>query len=276
AYQARAEVNYAVGRDFKQALADLDEAVRLDPDHLDARANRAMLLHALKRDKEARPELDDLLRRPLCPSRVFFVRAEVRRRLGDLEGADADRARGLAQEPADAASWVARGMALLCRDPDAALRDFQRAERLNPRMIEALINQAYVLGEVRDSRSEALSVLDRFIRLHPDHVNGRGGRAVLLARMGRGDEAVAEARRCLVLSQTPETLYRAACIYSLASDGKPDRLRDAKRLLATALLRGWGFGAVREDADLDALRRDPTFEKVLDSAERLQQWKDGK
>jgi tetratricopeptide (TPR) repeat protein len=273
AYQARAGVNYSVRRDLKQALADLDEALRLEPDCLEARVDRALVLHALKRDRDALPDLDLALRRPLCPSRVYFIRSEVRRRLGDKGGSAADRARGLKEEPADAASWVTRGVAVLRDDADAALRDFQRAERLNPRMIEALIDQAFVLGEVQKRHDEALAVLDRFIRLHPDHVNGRSGRAVLLARMGRGHDAVAEAERCLKLSSTAETQYRAACIYALASEGKPERLKEAKKLLASALTAGWGHQYVRTDGDLDALRRDPTFESVLDSVKRLEEWK---
>lgn len=277
-YVSRAAVVHNSKRDFHLMLADLDQALRLDPHHQAARLDRSLALTGLGRHKEALADLDTVLGHPDAPTRVYFLRADVRERLGDAQGAKEDRAAGLKHEPTDATSWIVRGVARLANDPDGALADFQEAEKRNPRSVDALMNQAYVLGEVRKKPSKALEAIDRLVRNHPDHDVGRATRGVLLARLGRVEEAVAEAKACLANQPRADVRYRVACIYALASvprpenPGDPALVRASERHLASALLDGWGFEYVLDDDDLAPLRNRPGFGQLLDVVRLLKNW----
>jgi tetratricopeptide (TPR) repeat protein len=197
-------------------------------------------------------------------TRIYFIRALARARTGDRAGAQHDRAEGLRRTPADAESWVARGLARLPSSPAAALADFEAALRLDPRCRSALQNKAAVLSERLGRTGEAIAVLDRAITLYPDFVPSRVGRGVLLARLGRRADAHRDAEESWRRDASSDTAYRAACIYALTARADPaDRLR-ALGMLATALGQKPSWAEVaRTDPDLDALRDQAVFPDLL-------------
>jgi tetratricopeptide (TPR) repeat protein len=190
-------------------------------------------------------------------------RSLARRRAGDAEGAHRDREAGLAAEPIDEEGWVARGMARLPGDPTKALADFERALQLNPRYLPALQNRAALLADMPGRVEEAIESLDQAIAAYPDFVPARAGRGVLLARLGRRQVALDDARESLLRDTRPATLYQVAGIYALTSPGQANDRREALRLLAGALAQGYGQELVAADHDLDSLRGDAEFQRVV-------------
>ena len=249
-------------RQHRQAAADFDEVIRLQPDFLEAHVNRALARTALGQHRAALADLTHALERGAPYTRIYFIRATVRSRLGDTGGAARDRAEGLRRRPTDEQSWLARGVARLPRDPAGALADFDAALLLNPRSLDALRNKAYVLSEKLGRRAEAIKVLDRVVRLYPDFVRGRGDRGVLLARLGKRAQALADAEGCLKRSDEPFTHYQVAGIYALTSRQDRHDRDPALRHLSTALRRGFGFDLLGIDSDLDPLRKDPEFLRI--------------
>src|SRR5439155_7033858 len=138
------------------------------------------------------------LARPDCPTRVYFYRAFSREKVGDKDGAAADRAAGLAAEPTDYLSFVARAESRLPGDPAAALADVERGLRLNPLSADALQLKAHLLSERLDDPKGSLAVLDQAVKRYPDHVAVRIGRGVLLARMGERAAAHRDAEEALL------------------------------------------------------------------------------
>jgi tetratricopeptide (TPR) repeat protein len=268
AVAARGNLAFRNGKELDQALIDLNRAIQLDPHLAEYRLNRAILLRGIKKYAEALKDLDLLAQDPNAPSRVYFIRAQVREASGDKAGAADDRAVFMKHEPRDPVSFVTRGLARAKDDPEAALADFRAAERLDPFHPDALLNQAWLLGEKMNRPADALAACDRFLALYPDHPNGRGGRAVLLARLGRLDDAVAAARQNLSAALPsvahPSTYYRAGCVLAIVSRKDPKHRDEAVRLVATALLRGWGHEYLLTDDDLDALHTDERFKKLMD------------
>jgi tetratricopeptide (TPR) repeat protein len=262
---ARGDLALRHARDAVQARADLDRALDINPKLADARLSRALLLRRLGRFPEALADLDELLQDERAATRLYFARAQVREAAGDKAGAAADRAEGMKRQPRDPASFVSRGLARQKADPEAALADFRSAEQLDPFYLEALVNQAAVLGDVLNRPVEAIAVTDRLLELCPDHPNGRGGRAVLLARTGRAGEAVAEARRLLADNPHPEVYYHAACVFALAAKADPKYRDEAVRLVAAALRQGRGYEYVLADPDLDPVRGDERFQKLVEA-----------
>jgi tetratricopeptide (TPR) repeat protein len=93
---------------YEEAMADLDEAKRLDPSNPKVLHERGYTLGSLGRYREAVVDLD--LEAKLNPNdpRVYQERAYSRFPLGDLEGVYADRDREVALAPDDVDAIVSR------------------------------------------------------------------------------------------------------------------------------------------------------------------------
>jgi tetratricopeptide (TPR) repeat protein len=256
-------------KDYARAVDDFTRSLDLRPDVAEAHVDRALAEQGRGRLAEAEADLTRAIDLGARQTRLYFLRARVRTRRGDAAGAAADRAEGQKREPGDEKSRVARGIDRLARDPDGALADFVAAERLNPRSVVALQNQAHVLGERLNRPADAIAALDRAAALRPESGDILCGRGVLLARLGRYDAARRDADAALRSDPSPARRYQAACVYALTS---PDRASDALQalsLLAGALRDGYGHDILASDHDLDPLRDRAEFRRLTDAAAAL-------
>jgi serine/threonine protein kinase/tetratricopeptide (TPR) repeat protein len=264
------------------AERDFGEAIRLEPTLAEAYVNRALTHRqkALLEKKEAArkrmleqavADLTTALEHKTAHTRVYFMRAGFRKLLGDRAGAKADRRKGLALTPNDENSFVARGMARLeDDDEEGALADFEAALKRNPWCYAALSNKAYIRAEKQGKPAEAIAILDRAIQRYPDHLDLRGGRAVYHARLGHRKEAVADIEFCLLRDTSARRLYQMASAHALLSRGKDHDHREALRLLAAALHKGFDqFSVIEDDPDLANLRRYPECRRLLNAARAL-------
>jgi hypothetical protein len=94
----------------------------------------------------------------------------------------------------------------------------------------------------------------------------RAGRGVLLARIGKRDEAHRDARDALLRDTKAPNLYQVAGIYALTAGSHPEDRREAFALLWSALKTGFGLDLVESDRDLDPVRKDPEFQRLVRSA----------
>ncbi|HWB08542.1 MAG TPA: protein kinase [Pirellulales bacterium] len=246
-----------------QALADFDQVVRLLPNRADVYLERGEARSGLNDPAGAAAEFTHALDMGADEARALLGRSRALSLAGDEQGARRDLSAGLAAQPKGADGWVARGLARFPGDPAGALADYDRALEIAPRNLPALQNSAAVLGELPGRTEDAIRMLDRALEICPDFVPARAGRAVLLARVGRRDAALADARESLAHEPQPVTIYQAACTFALVSREDGDGRREALRLLAAALAQGFGREYVGSDHDLDALRGDDEFDRVV-------------
>jgi serine/threonine protein kinase/Tfp pilus assembly protein PilF len=251
---------------YSRALADFDQVVRLSPNLASVYLGRGEARLALNDPGGAAAEFTQGLQRGADEAQALLGRAKALALAGDDEGARRDLDAGLAAQPKGEDGWVARGMARLAADPVGALGDYGQALKLAPGYLPALQNSAAVLGELPGRTEEAIKMLDRALEICPGFVPARAGRAVLLARAGRRDAALADARESLSHDPQPVTIYQAACAYALVSREHSDDRREALRLLATALAKGFGREYVASDHDLDPLRGEADFDRVIERA----------
>jgi tetratricopeptide (TPR) repeat protein len=256
-------------KEYTEAIDEFSAALRLRPDFLDAYVDRALARRALGDYNGADADLTHALKEGISATRVYFIRAAVRRQLGNISGADADRAEGLRREPSDEVSWVARGLARMAADPKGALADFDRALAVNPLYLPALEDRAAVLAERLGQVDAAVASMSRAIDLAPHRGQVRAGRGVLLARLGRRDDALRDAKEAERIDPRPEVLYQAAGIYALTGQTHPADHREAFRLLAAALRQGFGFDLLEIDPDLRPIRGQPEFRRLIEAARTL-------
>jgi serine/threonine protein kinase/tetratricopeptide (TPR) repeat protein len=257
-------------RDFAAARDDYDAAIRLRPDDPVLYRDRAQARLGLGDYNGAVADLDHAGALDPGHTRVFFMRSRVWARAGDQAAARREADEGLKRTPGDELSWVARGLARRAHDPAGAIADFDQALKLNPTSRPALQNTANVLAEQLGRTEDAIAVLDRLIEAHPDSVNARAGRGVLLARLGKREPAHADAAAALTLDAAPFTRYQVAGIYARTSKDHPADRTEALRLLASALRDKEGLSYVPTDQDLDPLRADPEFQKLVEAAKSLE------
>jgi tetratricopeptide (TPR) repeat protein len=254
--------------DYARAKADLDRVAELEPRFAETYVNRAIACQGLRRHADGIADLDKAGELGADAARVCLMRSRLREAAGDKAGAKQDLDQGLRQVPADEHGWVARGLARMRTDAPSAVTDFEAALKLNPRSLTALQNLAHVLGRL-GRNEEAVVVLDRAVELYPDFVPSRAGRGVIHARLGHWAAAEADALEALKRDVGPANQYQTAGIYAVLSRNDPKHKSEALRLLTASLRAGYGFEHIETDRELDPIRGDAEFRKVLDGARSL-------
>ncbi len=254
---------------FDLARWDYDQAIRLDSTLTEAFIQRAFVRETLQDLAGAEEDLGSALDTGNAPVRVSFLRSTLRNRRGNPAGAKADREAGLKLTPNDELSWIARAENRMGDDPADALADNEEALKLNPTSIFGLQLKAHILAERLNRPAEAMVALDRAVELNPDYVPARAGRGVMLAREGKRDAALRDAKDALRRDTAAPNLYQVGCIYALTAKTHPADKREAIRLLWEGLKGGYGLDIVDTDTDLDRIRNDPDFQQMVKDAKIL-------
>jgi serine/threonine protein kinase/Tfp pilus assembly protein PilF len=259
-----------------RAERDLDEAIRLQPRVATFLVGRGNLYHLTGRHREAVADFTAALEVDPAQTRLYFLRSRAHAASGNKRAAARDHERGLQEEPTDELSWIERALARVETAPAAALADLEKALELNPRSLLALQNKAHVLGDRLGKPDQSLQALGVLLESHPHYVPARIGRGVLLARLGQRDQAHEDARTSLARDHKATTLYQAANIYALTSRTNPPDRFLAYAFLALALQGGFGLDVIDADSDMDPIRKDREFRRIVSEArERVVRGKGG-
>ncbi len=203
---------------------------------------------------------------------LYYFRAAAQQRMGRDISAGRDLDRVLRLTPEDEEGFVARGMARATDgEAEDALADFSEAVKRNPSSVPGLQDQAHMLAEVLHRDREALAPLDRLVDLYPAFAGGHGARAVVRARLGMRDEALADLQKALKLDPSSGVVqYQAASTYALLGREREADRAEAFRMLCRALQTGYGWTEVERDDDLASLRKDPRYGDLARTAGLLQ------
>lgn len=255
---------------YPEAVELLDESIALDPKYSPAWLDRGLARLFLREPQAA---LGDFTRGyELNPkhTRALWLRANAQDALGNRLAAAADRQAAARLEPGDEQSWVSRGVRKLTTDPRSALQDFAAALKGNPWSLDAIQNTAHVYAELLDDPAAGIAALDRAIELFPDYVPARSSRAVLHARTGNRDAALADVNASLAIDSSPATLYQLAGAYAQLTRTHPTDRSEAYTLLRRALSGGYGAQHLGTDPDLKRLRDEEEFQLIVKSVQQLQ------
>jgi len=140
---------------FDEALAAYDTATEIAPADPKGPREAGMRCARWGEPEEARPRLEEAIRRGAHDAEIFHALGLVRLHLGDLDGAEEAYKQGLAADP----------------------------EKL-----ENLLGLATV-AVVRGDAAAALAAYDRLLDKRPKYAAGHLGRAWALAKLGRVDDA---------------------------------------------------------------------------------------
>ncbi|MDZ4869859.1 MAG: tetratricopeptide repeat protein [Alphaproteobacteria bacterium] len=271
---------YAQKRQFDQARADFDEAIRLRPENADAIHNRGVAYAAMSQyplamadfdraiqlapnfalaffnrgrtnqtqDKfaEAVADYDQVIRLKPDFAEAFGQRGLAYKDLGKHDNALADYDRALRLKSDDAIILSNRGNLLNERgEYDKAIADLDRAIALKPRYALALNNRCWVRAVTGKALESGLADCTEALKYRSEHPGILDSRSVVYFRLSRFAEAIADAD--LILKAHPENasaLYVRGAARSRSGEGVSGQadIAAAKAIDAKAVEEYAGYG----------------------------------
>ncbi|MFI5459583.1 MAG: protein kinase [Isosphaerales bacterium] len=238
-----------------------DRALELEPNFSEALVDRALVELELDRPDRAKNDLIRAVELGRNDLVVFEALGETWARLGRRSEAERYFANLLAGNPHDLVVRVARGMTRVRTDPQGAQADFAQVLEQEPRHAHAHYGMALLIRGT-DLRA-ALAHLDQSLESNPNLIDALEVRALVRARLG--ERAALDDVNRLVECATPHRLYNAACAVTILSETArdPKLLSHAIDLLTRALRAGFPAALAVNDPDLKPLHDSPQFKQLF-------------
>jgi tetratricopeptide (TPR) repeat protein len=182
--------SYASSGDHTRAIAELDEAIRLDPKLVAAYWQRG-IAYANKGD-HTRAIADYEQALVLDPQSVdaYYARGFSYSMKGDYVRAIADFDEAIRLNPKLAVAYLQRGVAYTKKgDQPRAIADYDQAIRLDPKLARAYLNRGNAY-EFLDDYDRAIADYDEAIRLNPQFAAAYWQRGVSYANKGEPARAI--------------------------------------------------------------------------------------
>lgn len=181
-------------RRYEQALAAFDSYIAVDPKSPLAHHQRGLALSYLGRPEDAVKSFDVALQLgPDNPS-TLYQRAVANTKAGNIGAAIADYARCLKIDPKPIIYYGRGNLYYRKKDYEAALADYSRAIELDPKLVSAYANRGNT-NTALGRHAAALADYDAALKLDPTHTNTYRNRGMLYEDQGQLDRARAATNR---------------------------------------------------------------------------------
>lgn len=142
---------YSRQRDFTHAISDFDQAIRIDPQYTPAIFGRAVAYYALRDYGRAIADYDDVIRLDPHLAIAYSNRGNAHHQRQDTARAIADYDEAIQLDPQLVQAFLERGDAYRAqRDYVRAIADYSETIRLDPNSAQALVNRAAAHAARRD------------------------------------------------------------------------------------------------------------------------------
>ena len=212
-YIGRAKLRLAMA-DTTAASADIDKALSINRNILNAYILRADIAINSKKDYSAAlADMNEAVKLEPRLAGLYINRAFLRYSLDDYFGAMADYDYAIQLEPLNPVALFNRGLLEMeVSDYDKALRDYDTLLSLDPDNYRALYNRAVIYGE-KHRFDEAIADVDRLIDRFPDFSGAYYLRSEFMRGKGEMAHAQADYKKAVALAKsatnsdaTPESL----------------------------------------------------------------------
>lgn len=248
------------------AIVDYNEAIRLDPTRAASYASRGMVWMKVGQYDRALGDFDEAIRLAPFVSIYHSVRGYSRHAKGEYDAAFAGYEAALRLNPNDATAYGGRGESRFAtRDFDGAIADFDQAIRLNPEHAIYYRNRGLSL-QAKNDHERALADLDRAIGLGATDVLSYSGRAHSLLAMRNFAGAIADYDKALSIAPQFAHAYLGR---GMAYEGAGDMTKaHADYRAALAIESGDGIEEVHVKANEHLAKTMPSMPAVAASTGR--------
>ena len=254
AYYNRGIAKHNLGQHFA-AIADYDSAIRLKPDDAKAYNNRGIAKHNLGQHFAAIADFDSAIRLKPDDADAYYNRGIAKRKLGQHFAAIADYDIAIRLKPDSADAYYNRGIAKRKLGQHfAAIADFDSAIRLKPDSAKAYFNRGNAKDDL-DQHLAAIADYDSAIRLKPDDADAYFNRGNVKRKLGQYVAAIADYDIAIRLKPDSADAYYNRGV----AKAQLNRISEAKQDFRTALR------LAKQAGDTSAITR---IEKVLRLLER--------
>jgi tetratricopeptide (TPR) repeat protein len=206
AHRCRAGV-YIRKRQYDKALEDANEAIRLDSKNANAYNERAVCLGAKADYKAALADYNEAIKNNPKDGMFFGGRAWAYNNLQQWDKAVEDATEAIRLKPGLAFCHHERGLGYFgLKKYDKAAADFKEAVRLDPNDQSALLYRGMtsaVLGQTKEGLADVSEVL----RKNPKHSQALRERGAIYFLIGEHQKALADYDRCLELTPNDANAY---------------------------------------------------------------------
>jgi tetratricopeptide (TPR) repeat protein len=180
--------------DVDRAIADFDEAIRIDPKYADAFFERGRTFADNKHDRDrAIADFTEALRLNPRLAAALRYRGDEYRRKGDYDHALADHNEALRIAPNYAGVYFDRAFTWKSKgDIDRAIADFGEAIRIDPKYADAYFQRARIWNDNKHDYDRAIADNTEAIRLSPRLAAAFDNRGIAYRVKGDPDHALAD------------------------------------------------------------------------------------
>ena len=247
---------------IERAAMSFSEAVRLQPDAVEARYYRGMARFALKNMLGALEDFDRAVEKmPAGPGleRIYQMRGVTHYVMGNHEKALADFDKAIAINPDFANSYQGRGNVFADRgENEKALSDYNRSIQLNPALTSAYVDRSILYFDA-GKLEDALRDSEKAVELTPNVPSHSIQRGILKWLLGNAEEAF-------------DDIYQGFYLEKESVNERPDESRTSPFLRLSTYVAGHpkNFRALQMRAILRLLQRNAAeAEKDFAATERI-------
>jgi tetratricopeptide (TPR) repeat protein len=203
--------------DLKGAIADFNQAIRINPNYADAYGNRGSAYGQLEEFQKAIADFNQAIRLNPRDANFYYNRGATYARLEDRQKAIADYSEAIHLNPNDAGAYLSRGAGyVLLGESQKAIADLQKAANLfqqqgniakaqqvldalkeitqstsTPTTAEGFSNRGAEKGEKEDFQG-AIADFNEAIRLNPNYEKAYSNRGAAYFQLGDIQKAIAD------------------------------------------------------------------------------------
>jgi tetratricopeptide (TPR) repeat protein len=200
AYRQRGFIRYYLG-DLQTAIADYNQAIKINPNYALAYSQRGFVLNESGDLQGAVNDFSQALKIEPNNDFAYFGRGSARSKLGDLQGAIADLNQAINIDPNSAHAYAVRGFTrYMLRDLQGAIFDFNQAINIDPKDFVSYYGRGETKRELGDKQG-AIDDYNSALKIYPKYAEAYGGRGITYADLENYEEGIADLQKAAQLLQ---------------------------------------------------------------------------